>query len=375
MAKRLPKQVRDQIRRGEAAYAEQSPEAEDLSGDTSQTESTEEAAAQTEDDPPLPVGEAEPSSGGEETSPSASREGSAEEPQVTEAAQPNGAAPASSDDDWAQKYRVLQGKYNQEVPILHEQLRQSQNEIATLASELKELREKIDSPPPVNGGGAPLVTDADRQEFGEDLVDFVRRVAQDTYGSDVQTLKTTVGELGNTVSSVSGRQRDADTERAQTDRERAYTHLREHVPEWEELNVDPKFLSWLAQYDPLSGATRQSLLNGALEANDGPRIVEFFKRFKAEHVAVAPSPSPQPTEETAEPTPAVRMEDYAAPETGSGVGGAQQEKRYWRRAEITKFYNDCASGKYRKREKERRRLERDIIAAQTEGRIIDLPAA
>jgi hypothetical protein len=108
------------------------------------------------------------------------------------AAAPEGAAPAAPPaEGWEQKYRVLQGKYNAEVPRLQKQAQTQAQQIETLTAQLTATQGMVASiaqnrgPAPAGQGSAPaapakLVKDEEVSEFGEELTDFIRRVAQDT---------------------------------------------------------------------------------------------------------------------------------------------------------------------------------------------------
>jgi hypothetical protein len=55
---------------------------------------------------------------------------------------------------------------------------------------------------------------------------------------------------------------------------------------------------------------------------------------------------------------------------GTGSAAAGQTAKTYTPEDIKKFFNDVRSGKYRGRETERDRIERDIFAAQRDGRIM-----
>src|SRR5262249_52204048 len=57
--------------------------------------------------------------------------------------------------------------------------------------------------------------------------------------------------------------------------------LDERVDGWRAQNEDPAFLQWLGGRDPLSGQTRQALLQNAWAAGDGTRVANIFEGYRS----------------------------------------------------------------------------------------------
>lgn len=53
------------------------------------------------------------------------------------------------------------------------------------------------------------------------------------------------------------------------------------VPNWREINNDPRFHQWLLLPDTYSGVIRDRLLKDAAAAANAPRVINFFKGFLA----------------------------------------------------------------------------------------------
>lgn len=276
---------------------------------------------------------------------------------------------------WEQKYKVLQGKYNAEVPRLQKKAQEQDSQIKTLTEQLTATQGMVASiaqnrgaapaPSAVPAAPARLVKDEEVREFGEELTDFIRRVAQDTVLPKVeekfQPFKQQVDQARQHAAGAAQRQ-------AQIDRERLFGVLDSQVPGWKEQNDDGEFVAWLNQPDAYSGVSRLTLLTQAYERNDAPRVVAFFMGFRNEHAVVTP-PAPAAAPAGA---PQRRLEEFVAPGTQkAGSTGAQDGagKRIWTEAEIKSFYNDCRQGKYRGKDEARRAIELDIVAATREGRI------
>jgi hypothetical protein len=324
--------------------------------------------------PPPPDGTPVPDSG---NTPAAAAPDAGQPP--ADGGQPaNSATPAPAAEGWEQKYRVLQGKYNAEVPRLQRQVNEQNSTLEQFKAQLTATQGMLSAlangrvAAPAGQGPAPaaqtkLVKDEEVNEFGADLTDFIKRVAQDALlpaiDQKLQPVQQQVAEVRQSATKVAERS-------AQSDHERLLATLDQQIKGWRQQNNDPGFLDWLAQPDPFSGLARGSLLRQAYEGFDVPRIVAIFEGYRNEHAVVTPPPAPA----AAEAAPQKRLDDFVAPGTPkAGSTGAQDGagKRIWTQAEIKRFYDDCTAGKFRTTEGQvrRREIEQDIVAAAREGRV------
>lgn len=299
-------------------------------------------------------------------------------PAAAEGAPPVAAAPAVVDplplpgppaasappvEDWQQKYRTLQGKYDREVPSLHDR-------IASLERLLSTMQEAPAAAPPASPPveTAPVAPpQADIEAYGQDLIDAVHRWVMPVVEGRLAQFEKRLGEVSTRTAQTSQETRQASVQAAlDADPELA--------GKWREINHDPEFLAWLNQADPFAGVQRSQLLNEAYGRGDAVRTARFFKAFLTEHTAVTPAPAASDAQ-TPAPEPAAdrpTLESMAAPgraPVGPPAGGAPAEKRVWTNREIASFYKDCTDGKFAGRDAERLRFEQDIISAASEGRV------
>lgn len=280
--------------------------------------------------------------------------------------------------DWEQRYRVLQGKYNAEVPRLTRQVQDVTTQMNNLQQQLIHTQGLLaalgqnrgTAPGTAQGSPAPsggLIKDEEVKAFGADLIDVVRRAAQEEITKVVEPLRKEVERVPQIEKQVSG----VATKVVMNDQQKFIAYLNEHAPEWRQLNEDEQFLDWLDQTDPFSGYTRIQLLKQAESSHDGPRAVAFFKAYQKENATVTP-PAPASAPAPAAAATPKTLEDFVAPGAPkSGAGGAPNEagKRIYTTAEIAAFYEAVRRGAYRKKPDEARQIERDIFAAQREGRV------
>ena len=127
------------------------------------------------------------------------------------------------------------------------------------------------------------------------------------------------------------------------------------------------FQEWLLKTDPLTGISRQTYLDDAQRSLDAGRVSAFFRTWlestgqaTAQSTGSAPPP-PQANPELQKQVAPGRSRSAGTPQTNQG--------KVYSRDDIAKFFDDVRSGKYKGREQERSRIERDIFAAQRENRI------
>lgn len=205
--------------------------------------------------------EVETVANGQQTEQVQAQEATPAEP--TEQSQAIAAPLAEEDPSWEQRYRSLVGKYNAEVPRLVAGNRELTSKLQSMEQEIEAIKAAKETP------RESLVKPEEVQEFGEPLVDLIRRAARDE---------------------VSGKEAEIASLRAKLDRFEAtttktaeidfYERLANAVPEWEEINKADGFLKWLGEYDELTGLERQSSLDDAVRMQDASRAARFFNKWK-----------------------------------------------------------------------------------------------
>jgi hypothetical protein len=183
------------------------------------------------------------------------------------------------------------------------------------------------------------LTQADVQNYGPELVDFSQRAA-------VHAVAPQLAQLGQQSQELM--RRLALETRARLDRE-----VEAAVPNYREIDEDPRWHQWLRQVDPYNGRIRQELLNDAIAARSAVRAVAFFRGFMREVGQTSAAPvfdwGPGQVLERTRPRP---------------------QGRIYSRDEVKRLYELHRKGKFIGREAEWNRLEWEIIRAGREGRIL-----
>lgn len=302
----------------------------------------------------------------------------------------DGVAPpgAQPEEAWEKKYRVLQGKYNAEVPRLlqanrelTENMRNLQGQMTATQGMVSTLAQSRVSAPAAPGGApaAPskLVKDEEIKNFGPDLYDFIQRTCRELV---LPMLAQRAAQPDQRIEQVVQQVKTLDQKVQLSDQQKFAAYLDQHVPDWQAQDSNPEFIAWLAEEDAFTGRPRQELLDQAANRFDGPRVATIFKGFQKENATVTPPtpapapPAPAPAAPAPSPATPRTLDQLVAPgQTKSGPASAPNEaqKRIYTRAEIDDFNRRRMSYvmKGRKVPDALVQEERAILAAANEGRV------
>ena len=263
-------------------------------------------------------------------------------------------------DTWEQKYKTLQGMYNKEVPRLSSENRELGSRVSQLESLLGDLKKQ--QTPVQEAPVEKLITEDDVKEYG-DSIDVMRRAAKEEVAGQlgrVAQLEKEIAELKGVVPQVQQVKQQQKT----TSEKQFWDVLNREVPNWNEINSNPDFQSWLLEVDPLTGISRQTYLEDAQRKQDAGRVINFFNTF-AKVSGVDNSARDKSATQSAE------LQKQVAPKRGRAGQPVNNDAKTYSPKDIEKFFTDVRKGKYKGREDERARMERDIFAAQQEGRIVN----
>lgn len=227
-----------------------------------------------------------------------------------------------------QALRVLQGKYDQEVP------RQ--------AAMIRELRQQLDE----LKNGAESAPAGDIEQFREALLDELPESAVDAI------VKIATGGLrgsGADQSEIEALRQRLQRVEAQTFEER----LDALVPDWRKVDADPRFAEqFLHQHEGNTGRPKGEFYMEAYRAGDVKRCAAFLNEFK------------RVTGDRGAPPP----------DAPRGAGDRQRDggqPRTYRRSDIQRIEAAARRGEYRGKEKELAEVRRQFRLAAATGRVID----
>jgi hypothetical protein len=246
--------------------------------------------------------------------------------------------------NYEQQYNVLQGKYNAETSRLGEALTNALGQIQSLRLEVENLKK--------GKGNAEVNEGGDEDEDIEKLFN--------EYPSLVKGLVAVAKrEAKNTTKDTEARVENLAQKNAANDRNKYYESLTERIPRWQELNAHPTFLKWLAVRDKYTGQPRSNLLRSAFDQLDVTTSAVFFEDFMQEK-GIRNQGSRAETDT-----------DEIAPNT-SGLNSQQRKTKPGTitRAEIDKFYQERARGKFAGTEEQAAAFEKRMMQAVKEGKVV-----
>lgn len=264
--------------------------------------------------------------------------------QVTEPVgnnKPEDQVEADSVEKLRNRYASLQGKYNAEVPRLHQQTKDLESRIQQLMEENNGLRGEVAR----YEQAKTYITERDSETYGEDMVDLVRRGAREEsakFAAEAASLKGQVEQLRQQMRS------QAQANAAQRE-EAFYRTLTNEAPYWESQNSEPGFLAWLEEADPIYGFQRNEALQRAFNAMDAHRVSAIFKEYHDAHRSSNP------------------LARQVSPARTKGAAEVQPEPRAWSQAEIQAFYDAWRRNQIS--DEDAQKIEKEIADAVATGRV------
>lgn len=263
-----------------------------------------------------------------------------------------------------QKYKTLQGMYNAEVPRLHSQNKEMQQKLQQMEQLLASLSEQQKEAQSQPVEAEKLVTEKDIEEYG-DSIDMMRKVTREELSSVANRIAQLERYLQQIQSDVVPQVQAVAQKQASSSEQMFWSELTNQVPDWREINDNADFQSWLLEIDPLTGIARQAYLEDAQRSLDARRVATFFHTWSENNGTTDVARS-----EPRAKDPAPELEKQIAPGRSKSAGNPNPSKgKTYTPQDIEKFFNDVRQGKYKGRESERDKIERDIFAAQRENRI------
>jgi hypothetical protein len=283
----------------------------------------------------------------------AEQEGSAEDDDLETADQET---QEEEDDEeegtYRKRYETLQGKYNAEVPKLNSELRKLKDDIFTRLGDLdqKVVQPEVEETDDTDPFEAEL--EAYREEYGDDLLNIIDKVASRRASQLVRESLSPVSEKVNSVES-------AQIESAQA----AFTDdLTKQVEgDWKPLwdGEDEGFVAFLDSEEPNGMYTYREMASKANDSWDAKKLAKVFNTYLASQAPPAKIEKKKAPADESRVAPS-RKSVQAEPKSG--------EARIWTQADIADFKTRDRQGKIPQEESDA--LWNDFLRAPSEGRIV-----
>lgn len=276
---------------------------------------------------------------------------------VTQAETPK---PESAEDVayWKQRFSTLQGKYNAEVPLLYQQLKDQGAQLAQLTERLDKREET--PPEPV----AEQVTSKDVEDFGADLIDLIRRVSAEGIGKAVaQATAQAMADLRKEIGAVQTEVGQVTEKVAESAADKFWASVMSLVPDWKAVDANPQWVAWLDTKPKFSLRTYRELAGDAIVAGNAAAIAELVATWRGPQAAPE-IPSPAPSQQD---LAQAELQRQVAPSSSRASNPAPQQGRIWSRQEYEAAMD--VRNVQRLGQKEANRLEAEANQAQAEGRV------
>lgn len=260
---------------------------------------------------------------------------------------PTPTEPAVAEETWQSRYIALKGKYDAEVPRLHADLREFKAQLETLRKAVE--TKPVDTKKPAVA--EKLVTDADVQAFGEDLIEVQRKVAREVaaeFRSELDAMKAENEKLREQLNTTGSQVSEASFEQ----------RLYRMVPDFQDVNADPRWINWLNEVDPLLRAPRKTVAQEAFNHGDAEAVAHYVGMFKA---SITPA---EPVNDKA-----AELEKQIQPKRSAATAPVSPQARIYTDAQIQKMFQKSVELGSRGQRDEAAKLEAEIDAAYREGRV------
>jgi hypothetical protein len=243
------------------------------------------------------------------------------------------AIPREEYDKLKHSYDVLQGKYNAEVPRLHDEVADLRVMISDVNKTAKSKQEDTQVPE----GVSQL-----REEFPavDEALDW--------------KIKKHVSEA---MTGIEDRFKTVEATATKTTTNSIKSDLSRLAPGWDSVDNDPKFHAWLREPDRYTGKPKQELLNESYYGGNSQNVANFFLDYMEESGYKPPAENKD-------------LGKYESPPPGSTRTPVKRDDtEEVSREQVAQYYRDVTAGKYRGREKESASMEAKIERAMLKGKI------
>ena len=255
------------------------------------------------------------------------------------------------EETFKQKYATLLGKYDAEVPRLHQQVRE-------LNGELGQIRKDIAAKPvePTKSKEkVSFVTDEDRAEYGEELLDVQRRVAQEVsqdYEDRLERQDAVIAKLQEKLASTGSQVGEMDFSQ----------RLQQAVPDWSQIDNDERWVAWLNEHDPMLRGQRRVLAQAAFDNGDVDAVSDYVKLWKTSLGEPDAAKQNRKTE----------LEKQVAPNRSASstrTQSAAQNSKIYSTREVDNAWTKVRTLNTRGQYAEAEKLEAELTVAYMEGRV------
>jgi len=264
-------------------------------------------------------------------------------------------APTQDTVDWESRYKSLQGKYNAEVPRLQDTVNSMQQQMSVLIAKAIEAKPSVEEIEAEKGPAHMKYLKEDEvADYGEEVLELQARMAK---GVAEQLIRAEVSPLLKRIEYL-------ESQVTESSDQIFWSKVEEQVPGAREMNQsDASWHAFLDGIEPNSGLSYREIGARAVSEGRPSRLVTLFKSYLGTNSSGVEEP---PVASDAPKVPTAKPRKTASK---ANVAPREKAKPSFTEKDIQRFYTDCVRGKFKGRDEERRKLEREIDLAVSEGRI------
>ena len=224
-----------------------------------------------------------------------------------------------SADYWRSRFDTLRGKFDAEVPALHQQLKEQQRQLSQL---MDQMAEKQKAPEPEEKS---LVSDKDVEDYGNDLIDMVRRVATEVVG---RAVSAEIAKIRKEVGTVQQQVGEVSEHVVQSAADRFWGQVKSLVADWEVIDKDPRWIEWLDTAPEFSEETYRQLAGVAIQKGNAQKIAALVGKWKQELGLDKPPVQAKP-----------ELQRQVSPSSVRAAAPVQPAGKIWSRAEYERAFD------------------------------------
>lgn len=256
--------------------------------------------------------------------------------------------PKKDFDALQQQFKSLQG--------IHKSLQTERNNAVTAANELFDRVSVLEAERAAVAEAPKLITADEEEQYTPELLDIISRKAEEVIAARLVLLNATITQLENRNRGLEQTLSVVSQETGSMAKDRFYSNIATLMPDFQRVNDDPNFMSWLETPNRLTGKPFAVDFYNAAGAYDAQRVVDFFQEYdKLSGYAQSGDVAP--------------LEEQETPSTRRSARTPTKQGELWTTAKISQFYKDKSEGKYKNNPDRALRLEQDLFKAQNEGRV------
>jgi len=248
--------------------------------------------------------------------------------------------------NWKKRYTTYKSKTDTTIYKLRQDNARLNEYNISLNSKVDALDKKLESLSKSSSDALSNLSEEERDLLGDDTVISLQKLVD----AQIAPLKAQLEEA---------RKQNLESRKAKAEENQAMANnsfierLSDLVPDYDQIDTDPKFLEWMEGTEVESGLTRKYIFKQAQSIGDVNRVASYFNTFKG-------AKKVNPLEKHISPTKTSTNTQQQKPKLPDTVSFRDYEK----------FTNDCIRGKYRGKEKIKQELELKFDTAFAEGRVV-----